>query len=174
MTRKDDLAKQVVDACLLRGSFTLRSGAVSDYYFDKYQICSNPRLLDMVSGRMADLVPLETEVVAGLELGAVPLATMISCITMTPAVFVRKERKKYGTARLIEGAEYVGKRVCLVEDVITSGGAVKEAIEAFRADDVDPIAVVSAIFRGAEDMPDILGVPRYSLFYDADLKRYYE
>lgn len=171
----EELAKRVVEACLLRGSFKLRSGVVSDYYFDKYQICSNPKLLMDVSRAMGRLIPFDTDVIAGLEMGAIPLATTISYIKASPVVFVRKERKRYGTARIIEGAKYNERRVCIIEDVITSGGAVREAISAFRDEGVNPIMVVSAIFRGKESMSDILGVPRRSLFDDAsDLKPHYE
>jgi orotate phosphoribosyltransferase len=69
-------------------------------------------------------VPDGTEVLAGLELGGVPLAVALSRVTGLPALFVRKEAKTYGTCRLAEGGEIDGKRVTVVEDVVTSGGQV--------------------------------------------------
>ena len=67
------------------------------------------------------LLPPATSL-AGLELGGVPLATMLSQLTGFPAMFVRKEAKTYGTCRLAEGGELDGRRLAVVEDVVTSAG----------------------------------------------------
>jgi orotate phosphoribosyltransferase len=108
----------------LTGSFTLRSGAVSSEYFDKYRFESDPALLRAIAEAMAPSVPDRTDMLAGLELGGVPIATMLSQVTGIPAVFVRKEAKRYGTCQLAEGAEIDGLRLTVVEDVVTSGGQV--------------------------------------------------
>ena len=76
---------------------------------------------------MAPLVPAGIDALAGLELGGVPLATMMSQVSGLPARFVRKEAKTYGTCRLAEGGELDGQRLCIIEDVVTSGGAVLDA-----------------------------------------------
>ena len=120
----DDLARRIVECCRLSGSFQLRSGQVSDTYFDKYLFESDPSLLREVAAALEPLVPAGTEVLAGLELGGVPVATALSLSTGIPAVFVRKEAKAYGTAKLAEGCEIDGRRVLIVEDVITTGGQV--------------------------------------------------
>lgn len=118
------LARQVGDICRLTGSFTLRSGQVASTYFDKYLFEADPKLLAAVASAASALVPPGTEVLAGLELGGIPVVTALSLVTGLPATFVRKEAKTYGTAKLAEGAEIAGRRVLIVEDVITTGGQV--------------------------------------------------
>ena len=116
------LAARLGEDCRLSGKFTLRSGEVASTYFDKYFFESDPELLEAVAAHMAELVPRSTEVLAGLELGGVPVATALSLATGLPVAFVRKEAKAYGTAKLAEGAEVIGRRVLIIEDVITTGG----------------------------------------------------
>ena len=123
MTRAD-LARDLYAVSHLTGTFTLRSGTVSNEYFDKYRFESDPALLRRIGEAMAPLVPDGTEVLAGLELGGVPLATILAQVTGLPACFVRKEAKTYGTCRLAEGGELDGRRLTVVEDVVTSGGQV--------------------------------------------------
>ncbi|CAN5880743.1 orotate phosphoribosyltransferase [soil metagenome] len=118
------LAARIFDAAHLTGEFTLRSGATSTEYFDKYRFEAEPALLRDIAEAMAPLVGDQAEVLAGLELGGVPIATMLSQVTGLPAAFVRKEAKTYGTCRLAEGAAVEGRRVVVVEDVVTSGGQV--------------------------------------------------
>ncbi len=127
------LAAAIHHASHLTGEFRLRSGAVSNHYFDKYRFESNPQLLRRIVEALAELVPDNTQALAGLELGGVPLATMLSQVTDLPAVFVRKAPKSYGTCRLAEGGEIVGRRFLVVEDVVTSGGQVLESARALRA-----------------------------------------
>ena len=119
-----DLARRVGEACRLTGTFTLRSGQVSTTYFDKYLFEADPSLLGAVAKAAVRLVPSETEVLAGLELGGVPIATALSLETGLPLAFVRKEAKRYGTAKLAEGAGIAGRRVLIVEDIVTTGGQV--------------------------------------------------
>lgn len=128
-----ELAAAIHCASHLTGEFRLRSGAVSNHYFDKYRFESDPQLLRMIVEALAALVPANTQVLAGLELGGVPLATMLSQVTGLPAAFVRKGPKSYGTCRLAEGSEIVGRRILVVEDVVTSGGQVLESAQALRA-----------------------------------------
>lgn len=118
------LAPRIGDACRLTGEFTLRSGQVSTIYFDKYFFEADPSLLGEVARQAAGLIPEGTEVLAGLELGGVPVATALSLATGLPSVFVRKQAKAYGTTKLAEGAEIASRRVLIVEDVITTGGQV--------------------------------------------------
>jgi orotate phosphoribosyltransferase len=121
---RDELAHRIYDVAHLTGQFTLRSGATSTEYFDKYRFEADPVLLDAIAQALAALVPSGTEVLAGLELGGVPIATALSRVTGIPAAFVRKEAKAYGTAQLAEGAFVDGRQVTVVEDVVTSGGQV--------------------------------------------------
>ena len=118
-----ELARAIYAASHLTGRFTLRSGAVSDQYFDKYRFESDPPLLAAIAAALAALVPEGTEGLAGLELGGVPLAVQLSQVTGLPALFVRKAAKPYGTGQLAEGAGR-RRRLTVIEDVVTSGGQV--------------------------------------------------
>jgi len=151
--RKDELARRVRDACYLEGGFLLRSGQRASFYFDKYLFEADPELLGAVTDHMARLVPAGTEVLAGLELGGVPLSTALSLRTGLPQALVRKQAKAYGTAKLAEGASIADKRVLVVEDVITTGGQVVASANELRTRGATVSSVLCAIDRrkGAAD-----------------------
>ena len=121
---RDELGARIYERAHLTGEFTLRSGAVSNEYFDKYLFEGDPELLRDIAELLAAFVPDGTDALAGLELGGVPLATALSDRTGLPTRFVRKEPKPYGTRNLAEGGEIDGLRLTIVEDVVTSGGQV--------------------------------------------------
>lgn len=129
---KEELAKRIYDASYIKGDFTLRSGQTSSTYVDKYRFESDPQLLRDISHQLVSLLPPGVEVLAGLELGGVPLATAMALETSLPVIFVRKVAKSYGTKRIAEGVDFVGKRICIVEDVVTTGGQVVASAEALR------------------------------------------
>jgi len=124
VTASEDLARRVRDVSRLTGEFVLRSGRTANEYFDKYQFEADPALLDQLAERMAVLIPEGTEVLAGLEMGGIAVVTALARHARLPTAFIRKQAKQYGTARLAEGAEVAGRRVLVVEDVVTSGGQV--------------------------------------------------
>lgn len=128
------LAARVYAASHLSGSFVLRSGRTADRYFDKYRFESDPALLADIVEALAPLVPPGIEGLAGLELGGVPLATMLSSVTGLPAFFVRKQPKKYGTERICEGGDISGRQLLIVEDVITTGGQVVLSAQDLRSE----------------------------------------
>ncbi len=145
-----DLARDVDASCRLAGEFTLRSGQVATEYFDKYLFEADPGLLARVAREMAQLLPQDGELLGGLELGGVPIAATLSQLTGTPALFVRKRAKEYGTCKLAEGPDVDGRRVTLIEDVITTGGAVRDATRALREAGATVEVVVCAIDRSPE------------------------
>lgn len=126
------LAAEIAERCRLEGEFVLRSGRVAHRYFDKYRFEADPRLLAAVARHLLPLVPPGTEVLAGLELGGVPIAVALSAVTGLPVCFVRKKAKEYGTARLAEGADIEGRRLLVVEDVVTTGGQVALSTQDLR------------------------------------------
>ncbi len=123
MDRKE-LAAKIYQASHLEGSFKLRSGQTSNEYFDKYLFESDPALLAEIGIQVSQLIPEGTEVLAGLEMGGIPIATVLSARTGLPVVFVRKKAKEYGTCKLAEGTDIAGKNVCVIEDVVTTGGQI--------------------------------------------------
>ena len=121
------LPQEIRRVAQLTGRFTLRSGQVSETYFDKYRFEADPQLLWRICAEMVKLIPAEVNVLAGLELGGIPLVTLLSQITGLPAAFLRKEAKSYGTCRYAEGADLTGKRVLLIDSsfrqaIIAGGG----------------------------------------------------
>ena len=152
------LARDIDAHCRLSGEFTLRSGQVSSEYFDKYLFETDPDLLARVAAAMVPLLPEGTELLGGLEMGGIPIVTVISAQSRLPALFVRKTAKTYGTCKLAEGPPVAGRRVTLVEDVITTGGAVRNAAEALREAGAVVDTVVCAIDRspdGGSPLADI-------------------
>jgi orotate phosphoribosyltransferase len=131
----DELRASLVEHAYLEGDFLLRSGKRSRYYLDKYRFETRPDLLRALGVRIAaaarehapDAVRL-----AGPELGAVALAAAASLESGLPFLIVRKEAKEYGTGNRLEGPYEEGETVCLVEDVVTSGGALLESVVALR------------------------------------------
>lgn len=123
MERKE-LAEKIFDAAYITGEFLLRSGKISNEYFDKYQFEARPEILAAIAEQMAERIPAGTELLGALEMGGIPVATAISLKTGIPVVFVRKEAKEYGTCKFAEGPDMKGKRVTIVEDVVTSGGQI--------------------------------------------------
>lgn len=146
---RSELARRLYRTAHLTGSFTLRSGVVSDEYFDKYLFEADPELLRAIVEALAERVPAGTDALAGLELGGIPITTMLSQLTGVPARFVRKQAKAYGTCRIAEGGAIAGQRLLIVEDVVTSGGAILDAARTLRAEGALLEHVVCVIDREA-------------------------
>ena len=169
---RQELARTIYQRTHLTGEFTLRSGVTSTEYFDKYLFESDPVLLRAVAEALAPMLPSGTEALAGLELGGVPLATSLSQVTGLPALVVRKEAKTYGTCRLAEGGEVDGRRLTVVEDVVTSGGQVVISCGDLRergATVEHALCVIDRQSGGPEALADI-GVELRPLFTMTDLE----
>jgi orotate phosphoribosyltransferase len=145
-----ELARLIREHAYLEGDFVLRSGRRSRYYLDKYRFETDPRLLralgDRIAASVADAAP-EAVRLAGPALGAVALAAAASLASGLPFLIVRNEEKEYGTARRVEGDYSSGEEVCLVEDVVTSGGAAAAAVEALRAEGLECRTAVCVVDR---------------------------
>jgi orotate phosphoribosyltransferase len=165
------LARDIDARCRLTGEFTLRSGTIASEYFDKYLFETDPDLLARVAAAMVPLVPAGTDLLGGLEMGGIPIVTVLSAQSRLPALFVRKQAKTYGTCKLAEGPDVAGRRVTLIEDVITTGGAVRDATEALREAGAVVETVVCAIDRspGADNPLADLGLVIRSMLTKADL-----
>jgi orotate phosphoribosyltransferase len=165
------LARDIDARCRLTGEFVLRSGQVAGEYFDKYLFETDPDLLARVASAMVPLLPDRTELLGGLEMGGIPIVTVVSAQSRIPALFVRKEAKTYGTCKLAEGPDVSGRRVTLIEDVITTGGAVRNAAVALRDAGATVESVVCAIDRSPGDdnpLSDV-GLEIRSVLTKADL-----
>jgi orotate phosphoribosyltransferase len=158
---RNTLAKKIYDVSNIKGRFRLRSGAISDEYFDKYLFEADPALLREIAVHLREIIPGGTEIIAGLELGGVPLATALSGITGLPLVLVRKKAKEYGTCKLAEGGEIKDRTLLVVEDVVTTGGQIIASAKELRQLGARIAGVVCVIDREAgakanltaEDLP---------------------
>ena len=172
MPDRSTLARSVYDVAHITGTFRLRSGVTSHEYFDKYLFEADPQLLLDLATAMAPSIPAGTDALAGLELGGVPLATVLSQVTGLPTRFVRKKAKDYGTEKLAEGGAIAGQRVCVVEDVVTSGGQVVESCEALRTEGAVITGVLCVIDREAGGVANLQAadLPLTPLFTMTELK----
>lgn len=147
MTKKE-LAQQIYKVAHLRGEFRLRSGQVSNEYFDKYRFEAQPEILREVANHMLPLINKNCDALAGLEMGGIPIATALSLASGLPVVFVRKAAKDYGTCQFAEGLNVKGLKLCIIEDVVTTGGQVIESTADLRQAGAIIEDVLCAIHRG--------------------------
>jgi orotate phosphoribosyltransferase len=171
---RDELRAALREHALLEGDFVLRSGRRSRYYLDKYRFETQPELLAALGEALAEAVeeadPRAVRL-AGPELGAIALAAATSLASGLPFLIVRKTAKAYGTGNRIEGPYEAGERVCLIEDVVTSGGAAVEAVEALREAGLECRAAVCVVDRdeGGADALARRAVELRSLFRAGEL-----
>jgi orotate phosphoribosyltransferase len=169
-----ELARRVAERALLHGDFVLRSGRRSSVYLDKYRFETDPALLGPIGAALAELATASDprpHRLAGPELGAVPLAAAAALASGIPFLIVRKAAKDYATEGLIEGVFEQGERVLVIEDVVTTGGALIAAIEALRAAGLSVERALCVLDReeGGEEGLAELGVRLEPLFRRADL-----
>lgn len=167
-----ELAKAIYEVAHLTGEFKLRSGQVSHEYFDKYRFEAKPELLREIARQLAPHIPPGTQALAGLEMGGIPIATALSLETGLPCVFVRKEAKEYGTCQFAEGLDIKGLKLCVVEDVITTGGQVVISSKDLRAAGALVQNVLCVIHRGSGHEPKLEaeGLQMKALMTMGDLK----
>jgi orotate phosphoribosyltransferase len=170
----DELGALLVERALLHGDFMLRSGRRSSWYLDKYRFETEPDLLRALGTSLSEAVSeCEPDAVrlAGPALGAVALAASAAMASGLPFIIVRGETKEYGTAKRIEGRFEAGELVCLLEDVVTSGGALAEAVLALREEGLVVRHAVCVVDReeGGSDALARLGVRLQALFRASEL-----
>ena len=170
----DELGNRLRDHALLEGDFLLRSGRRSSYYLDKYRFETLPELLGPLGERLA-AAAREHEPgavrLAAPAVGAVALAASASLASGLPFLIVRESAKEYGTGNRLEGAFEAGELVCLIEDVVTSGGALKEAVAAVREAGLEVRNAVCVVDReeGGADALARIGVRLRSLYRAGEL-----
>lgn len=172
MTAKE-LCKRIYETAHLEGTFKLRSGQISKEYFDKYLFESNPNILREIAKHLSKKIPEGTEILAGLEMGGIPIAAALSLETGIPAVFVRKKSKEYGTCKLAEGIDIKDKRVCVIEDVVTTGGQIilsAKALIELGAKIENVMCVIERNPEGRKNL-DESGVKLISMFTMEQLKK---
>lgn len=168
---KDSLIQLLRDCGAIQfGHFVLTSGAISDYYIDIKKASSDPKTLKTIAKQMAPFVK-DHDLLAGMELGAVPLVVALSLETNTPYVIIRKEKRDHGTGKKIEGGSVHNKKILVVEDVTTSGGSVVKTIRVLRENDgiVDTVLTVVDRESGAKQKIQELDVTLIPLVTVSDI-----
>ena len=134
ISKKERLIAALKDCGAVKfGDFTLASGKKSKYYIDIKKASTDPGTLRIIAEQAAQKVSeLDLDIVGGVALGGVPIATAVSLETGLPLLLVRKNVKDYGTGGRFVGGLTAGARVVLMEDVTTSGGSVLDGIFALR------------------------------------------
>ncbi len=170
MTRSE-LAQRIAEVALLRGEFTLRSGRKSNFYLDKYRFETQPDILIELGKMFAAHITPDVQRIAGPELGAVPLAAAAAMASGKPAIFVRNQKKEYGSNKQIEGVYHPGETIIIVEDIMTTGGQVVEAARTLEAAGLKVKKIVGVIDRleGARQNIEGAGYVFESLFTTKDL-----
>lgn len=165
------LARRIADIALLRGKFTLRSGRTSDFYLDKYLFSTRPEILVELGKMFAARIPSEATRLAGAELGGIPLVTAASLASGLPSVFIRNQKKDYGTQKQLEGVLAPSDRVVIVEDVATSGGQVLEAARVIDGAGARVVKIIATVDRleGARENIEKAGYVFDALFTVRDL-----
>ena len=163
-------------------TFTLASGRTSDFYCNLKPTMFDPEGAYLLGALIVDAIAADKpDLVGGLELGAVPLATAAAAIGYAKgrplqAFIVRKQTKEHGTKSLVEGLKrgdtLKGKRIVILEDVTTTGGSSMKAIEAVRAEGGNVVKVLTMVDRqeGAADAFNAAGIPFAALITAAELR----
>ena len=171
MIDRSDVAARIAETAVLRGNFTLRSGRTSSYYIDKYLFSTQPDILLALGALFAQRIPKGTTLLAGAELGGIPLVTTASMASSIPCLFIRNAKKEYGTAKMHEGVIGAADQVVIIEDVATTGGQVLEAARTIEEMGAKVNMIISVIDRqeGARERIEESGYSFEALFTVAEL-----
>ena len=167
-----ELANEIYKVSYLTGEFLLRSGKISNEYFDKYQFESYPHILNSIAEHLKAILPTDFDYLAALEMGGIPIGTALSLITGKPILFIRKRSKEYGTRKFAEGPDLNGKKLLIVEDVVTTAGQILLSLNELReavAILSDAICVIDRESGGIEALKHVK-LNLHALFTMSELK----
>lgn len=171
---REDVARKLVKHAYLVGDFVLSSGRRSKTYFDKYLFETKPDILRPLAKLLASLIPVETDRIAGPELGAVALATAASLESGIPFVIVKKAAKDYATQKYIEGEIHPGEKVVVIEDVMTTGTQAIISAKKLRDMGAEVLFILGVVDReeGARENVEAEGFQFKALFTRSELESY--
>ena len=156
--------------CIKKGSFKLKSGEISNYYFDMKQLISYPSLLKKIGDKIYSILDKECDLLCGVPIGGLPICSYISINYNIPMIIVRDEKKNYGSKKQIEGNYNIKNKCIIIEDVITTGGSVQKVIDTLK-NKVEIIGIISILNRQEGFTTDI---PYFTMFNKNDLLIYNE
>lgn len=163
------------------GDFVLSSGQRSSYYINGKQVTLHPQGALAMARLLLPILPEDTQAVAGLTLGADPIVSAVSVVSVyenkpIPALIIRKETKGHGTMAYIEGPSLPqGAKVVVLEDVVTTGQSALKAVERLQAAGYTVDRVISLIDRlqGGGALYESAGLQFEALFTIQDLQKRY-
>ncbi|MBJ35141.1 MAG: orotate phosphoribosyltransferase [Euryarchaeota archaeon] len=164
------LRQKLIECKALKfGEFTLTSGKKSSYYVNMKMASTNPEILRLISVEFAKLIPDGTDIIAGMELGAVPLAVALSLESGIPYTMIRKGERKHGTGSRLEGPSE-GKAV-LIDDVATTGGSNIESLKVLQDEGIEVAKIMVVVDReeGAQEKLIPFNIPFESLISASEL-----
>ena len=164
------LRQKLIECKALKfGEFTLTSGKKSSYYVNMKMASTNPEILRLISVEFAKLIPDGTDIIAGMELGAVPLAVALSLESGIPYTMIRKGERKHGTGSRLEGPSE-GKAV-LIDDVATTGGSNVESLKVLQDEGIEVTKILVVVDReeGAQEKLVPFNIPFESLISASEL-----
>ena len=182
MSARETLLDLILEKSYREGDFTLSSGQKSTFYIDLKPTILHPEGAQALGQLVVEWMrreSLQFDGVGGLTLGADPIVMAVSLAAFAhgivlPASMIRKEAKKHGTSRYIEGVENFkkGDRFLVVEDVVTTGGSAKKAIEILKQEGFNPTHVLTIVDREAGGAAEFAnsGVKLHSLFTISEIK----
>jgi orotate phosphoribosyltransferase len=169
-----ELAKEIYKVSYLTGEFLLRSGKTSNEYFDKYQFETYPHILSSIAEQFEAILPVDFDYFAALEMGGIPIGTALSLQCGKPVLFIRKRPKEYGTRKFAEGPDITGKKLLIVEDVVTTGGQILLSVNELRnagALITDTICVIDRESGGIETLKHV-NLNLHALFTMSEIKSF--
>lgn len=150
MNDRQRLAQDIHAACVCSTPVSLGAGAPpAGTFFDKYRFLTDPALLHRICLALRPFLPPETEALAGWELGGIPLVTHLASLSDLPAFLIRRQSSGYGTGQTVEGGDPAGKKITLVEDLVTTGAGILKSCEELHSLGAELVAVLAVIDRQA-------------------------
>lgn len=181
MRVRDRLLRLLREKSLRLGRFKLASGMTSHYYFDSKLTTLDPEGAYLTAKALLSEIKargIQADLIGGLTLGADPIVAAVAAVSFAErdeyrplgAFIVRKDAKSHGTERFIEGvAEPQGRRVIIIDDVCTTGGSTRVAIERAEAAGMTVAAVLCLVDREQGARENLAGHPFYPIFSASEL-----
>ena len=152
------------------GNFTLKCGEKSNIYIDLRKVISYPEIHLKICDEISKKIKFNNvDLVCGTPYGAVSYTSYVSISNKLPMIFLRKEKKNYGTKKLVEGVYSKNNKVILIEDVTTTGGSVCDAAKCLESHGLNVVQIITIISRNKNKKMCYKKVPIEYLYHIDDI-----
>lgn len=166
------LTKLIELECIKKGEFVLKSGKTSEYYIDLRKLVSYPKILKELCDLIIEKIDSNIDLICGCPYAGIPYASCISLKQNIPMILLRKEQKKYGTKKMIEGEFSQNNNLLLIDDILTSGTSLIESMNYLKNFNIKQIIVIFDREEGGKEKIENLGYNVISLFSTSDLREH--